>query len=168
MLDGGRFDTVLCLNILEYVDDPATVLHSTSQVVKPGGSLVILVPQGLGLCGTVDRFLGHKRRFRVGELETLVKANGLQVERVHQINKIGVVAWLLYSAILRQKRISKLTLKLFDKTVWVGRRIDKLLPWRGLSLILVARRPQGPEDGNSTQFQETDALQAGISRLSRT
>jgi len=34
-------------------------------------------------------------------------------------------------------------LKLFDKTVWIWRRIDGLLPWQGLSLIAVARRNDG-------------------------
>ena len=29
---------------------------------------------------------------------------------------------------------------MFDKTVWIWRRIDAILPWRGLSLIVVARQ----------------------------
>jgi hypothetical protein len=35
-------------------------------------------------------------------------------------------------------------LKLFDKSVWMWRRLEWLVPWPGLSLILVARkgRPQ--------------------------
>jgi len=33
-------------------------------------------------------------------------------------------------------------LKLFDKTVWIWRRIDGLLPWRGLSLIVLATKAQ--------------------------
>jgi hypothetical protein len=35
------------------------------------------------------------------------------------------------------------TLKLFDKSVWFWRRIDFLLPWRGLSLVAVAERKNG-------------------------
>jgi len=31
-------------------------------------------------------------------------------------------------------------LKVFDKTVWLWRRIDWLLPWRGLSLVVVAKK----------------------------
>ena len=36
----------------------------------------------------------------------------------------------------------KVFLKIFDKTVWLWRRIDPVLPWKGLSLIVVARRPE--------------------------
>jgi hypothetical protein len=39
-----------------------------------------------------------------------------------------------------RRRISKPVLKIFDKTVWIWRRIDRFLPWRGLSLIVVARK----------------------------
>ncbi len=42
--------------------------------------------------------------------------------------------------VLRRKSINKVTLKLFDKTVWFWRRVDALLPWKGLSVIVVARK----------------------------
>jgi hypothetical protein len=31
-------------------------------------------------------------------------------------------------------------LKIFDKTVWLWRRLDWMMPWPGLSLIAVARK----------------------------
>jgi hypothetical protein len=40
--------------------------------------------------------------------------------------------------VLRRGRISKVMLKIFDKTVWFWRRVDGLLPWPGLSLVIVA------------------------------
>lgn len=136
----GTFDTVLCLNLLEYSGDPASVLRSMASAVSPGGALIALVPQGPSLYGPVDRLLGHKRRFSQSEIGALLEHTGLRVEHVHQINKIGTPAWWFYSAVLGRARISKLTLKIFDKTVWLWRRIDPLLPWKGLSLIIVARR----------------------------
>src|SRR5690348_14329206 len=41
---GGPFDTVLCINVLEYVQDPKSVLHSANASLKPGGNIVVLVP----------------------------------------------------------------------------------------------------------------------------
>ena len=57
------FDTVLCINVLEYMEDPAAVLRSLNATLKPGGVVVVLVPNGLRLFGSLDRSLGHKRRF---------------------------------------------------------------------------------------------------------
>jgi hypothetical protein len=36
--------------------------------------------------------------------------------------------------------LGKLSLKIFDKSVWLWRRLDGLLPWSGLSLIAVATK----------------------------
>jgi len=47
---------------------------------------------------------------------------------------------VIYSRILGAQRISKLVLKVFDKTVWVWSRLDAFMPWPGLSLIAVARK----------------------------
>jgi hypothetical protein len=70
----------------------------------------------------------------------MLEKSGFQVEREHQLNKIGAVSWWVSGKLLRRSHISRPVLKLWDKTVWFWRRVDGLLPWRGLSLILVARR----------------------------
>jgi SAM-dependent methyltransferase len=139
----GRFDTVLCLNILEYTDDPGQVLNHLHGTLKAGGTLVVLVPNGPFLYGSLDRSLGHKRRYNRSQAVSLLESRGFQVEKAYSLNKAGVLPWLADSRVLGSRRISKLVLKLFDKTVWFWRRIDVLLPWPGLSLILVARKVAG-------------------------
>jgi glycosyltransferase involved in cell wall biosynthesis len=137
---GSGFDTVLCLNVLEYSDQPHTLLAALREALKPGGDLVVLVPQGPGLFGSVDRALGHQRRYRAAEIRRLLEDLGFEIRRVHQLNKIGKPAWWLFGKLLHRRHLNKLTLKLFDKTVWLWRRLEWLLPWSGLSLVVVARR----------------------------
>jgi glycosyltransferase involved in cell wall biosynthesis len=133
-------ESVLCLNVLEYVDDPQRTIASIRTSVQVGGVLLVLVPQGRRLYGTIDQTLGHKRRFGRDELRELLTAQGFEVTKLLQLNKIATPAWWLYGQILKRKHISKITLKLFDKTVWLWRRLEPILPWPGLSLIAVARR----------------------------
>src|SRR5436309_12195838 len=59
----NSFETALCLNVLEFANDPVGVVRSLYSVLVPGGSMVVLVPQTPGLFGSVDETLGHKRRF---------------------------------------------------------------------------------------------------------
>jgi SAM-dependent methyltransferase len=136
----GPVDSVLCLNVLEYVKDPAVTLRAINQTLAPGGLLLVLVPQGRKLFGSVDRTLGHKRRFEASELRSLLGDAGFETIQAYQLNKIGRPAWWFYSRILERSHISKIALKLFDKTVWIWRRVDVFLPWQGLSLIAIARR----------------------------
>jgi SAM-dependent methyltransferase len=135
-------ETVLCVNVLEYADDPLSTLRCINQTLRPGGTLLVLVPQGPGLFGTLDETLGHRRRFSSNQLRALLESSGFGLINVHQLNKIGTPAWWLHGRILRSPHISKLTLKLFDKSVWIWKRLDWIFPWHGLSLVAVARRPE--------------------------
>ena len=136
----GQFDTAICVNVLEFVPDPKIVLESLRSTLQPGGRVILLVPQGKGLFGSVDKTLGHVGRFSEGEVDVLLKQAGFQVESTRQLNKAGKLSWWFYSKVLGTKTIPKLTLKIFDKTLWVWRALDGVLPWRGLSLVVVARR----------------------------
>jgi hypothetical protein len=88
----------------------------------------------------MDRAMGHKRRFQRNDAIRLLQKAGMKVETIRSLNKIGALSWWLSSRVLRASHISKIALKIFDKTVWIWRRADPVLPWRGLSLILVARK----------------------------
>jgi glycosyltransferase involved in cell wall biosynthesis len=136
-----RFDTVLCLNVLEYADDPAATLAAIRRTLAPEGTVVVLVPQGRSLFGSLDRSMGHKRRFESTEAEALLNSAGFQLQKRIHLNKIGKPPWWIHSKLLGSVRINKITLKFFDKTVWLWRRLDPLFPWNGLSLVLVARIP---------------------------
>jgi glycosyltransferase involved in cell wall biosynthesis len=139
----GSFDTVLCLNLLEYLDNPGIAIKSIRGLLNPNGTLVVLVPQLPFLYGALDRAMGHKRRFERGPLEQLLTDTGFEIQRAFSLNKVGTPPWWLYSRLLGSVRINKLTLKAFDKTVWLWRRIDPILPWAALSLVVVARKTGG-------------------------
>jgi glycosyltransferase involved in cell wall biosynthesis len=135
------FASVLCVNVLEYTRDPEQVLRSAAETLCPGGRLLVLVPQNPALFSSVDRVMGHLRRFGAAQLSQMIESCGLKTTEVKQINKAGTPAWWLFGKVLGRKRISKFVLKSFDKTVWIWRRMDWLLPWPGLSLIVVAEKP---------------------------
>jgi glycosyltransferase involved in cell wall biosynthesis len=135
-----RVETVLCVNVLEYVDQPEATVRAMRECLQAGGSALVLVPQGPKLFGTLDETMGHRRRFEQSELRGLLEKSGFDVVRMIQLNKFGTPAWALHGRLLRHRHIKKITLKVFDKTVWLWRRLDGLLPWHGLSLIAVARR----------------------------
>jgi glycosyltransferase involved in cell wall biosynthesis len=137
------FDTVLCVNVLEYLDDPGAVLASLRGPLKPGGMVIVLAPEGPGLFGSLDRGLGHKRRYGAAELRRLIESAGFAVEKLYHFNKAGAPPWWAYSKVFGSRHINKPVLKIFDKTVWMWSRLDALMPWPGLSLIVVARNVDG-------------------------
>ena len=146
----GSFDTVLCLNVMEYLDDPGGVLDSLASVLKPGGVLLVLVPNGPALFGSLDRRLGHKRRYDAREMRQLLESHGFSIDSLRGFNRAGTPPWWAYGKLFRSRNINKPVLKVFDKTVWLWRRLDSLLPWPGLSLVIVARRGAGAVQAPAT------------------
>lgn len=156
------FDTALCVNVLEYLDDAGATLRAIRGALKPDGSVIVLAPQGPRLFGNVDRRLGHKRRYRASELRRLLEAEGFSVEADYQFNKAGTLPWWAFSRVMGAGNINKLVLKIFDKTVWLWRRVDGLLPWPGLSLIVVARNTGAPVE--RVAMPRSEAAPQGYSR----
>jgi hypothetical protein len=126
--------------VLEYLDDPGAVVESLRSTLKPNGVLVVLVPHGPRLFGSLDRSLGHKLRYTSSTAGQLLDSHGFAVEKTYSFNKAGAPPWWIYGKLVGSRSINKPVLKIFDKTVWFWRRVDGLIPWPGLSLIVVARK----------------------------
>lgn len=139
--DAGRFrqsvDTVVCLNVLEHVENDLAGLENIRSCLRPGGRAILLVPQGPQAFGSMDKVLEHKRRYTAEELQSKMKAAGFQVERVEPFNRATWPGWYLNSRILRRRTLSRLQLRLFDLLIPVLRRIDRGLPWPPTSLIAI-------------------------------
>ncbi len=68
----GQIATVLCLNVLEYASDPATVLRNAARCLQPGRRLLVLAPQCEALFGAVAQTLGHQSRINSGTMRKLI------------------------------------------------------------------------------------------------
>jgi SAM-dependent methyltransferase len=137
----SQFETVVCLNVVEHVEKDDVALRNIYRALRPGGRACILVPRDPGLYGSLDQVLGHVRRYTDTELREKMAATGFQLEEVFTFNRVAVPGWFVNGKIFRQTRFHKIPLKIFDSLVWVWRRIDRLLPWPGLSLIAIGRKP---------------------------
>lgn len=106
VVEPGSVDVVLCHGVLEIVDDPAAALATITEVLRPGGTLSLLVaqrhaaviaramaghfPQAKALLDGVPatshhtgRAAGH--RFTREELDALLPAAGLTPRSVHGV-----------------------------------------------------------------------------------
>jgi len=139
--DAKRFrqnvDTVVCLNVLEHIENDLAGLENIRACIRPGGRAILLVPQGPQAFGSMDQVLEHKRRYTAEELQSKMKAAGFRVEQVEPFNRATWPGWYLNSRILRRRTLSRLQLLLFDLLIPVLRRIDRSLPWPPTSLIAI-------------------------------
>lgn len=143
----GRFDTVICLNVLEHVPDVESSLRNIYSALEPGGRGIILVPQGQWLYGSLDRVLDHQLRYSKKLLRQRSEDAGFSVERIFSFNRIGVLPWFVSGKILRRRTFGRFQLKIFDSLVWLWRILDRVVPLPGLSLIAILQRPDEAKNG---------------------
>lgn len=139
----GRFDTALAINVIENLEDPRALLQHLHQTLEDGGRAVVLVPAHPRLYGTMDVALDRKRRYTRASLVQELEGAGFRVQKVFDFNRFSVPGWWVNGKIFRRKRFSRLQLKTLEVLLPVVRRIDRMLPWRGLSLIAIARKEKG-------------------------
>ncbi len=137
----ASFDSVVCLNVLEHVSDPGLALANIASALEPAGRAVFYVPQGQWLYSSLDEVLGHRCRYSRESLRAELEAAGFVVEDLRDFNRFGVPGWWLNGKLLRRRSFSRVQLKIFDWLTPLFRRLDSLVPTRGLGLIAVARKP---------------------------
>jgi len=135
----GIVDSLVCLNVLEHIEDDASALKSIFNVLKPGGKAIILVPQGQGLFSELDKVVGHFRRYDKEDLRQKMLAAGFSIDTMFDFNRPGYLGWLK-GKIRGSSTLGKVEMKIFDHMVWLFRMIDDRLPWPGLSIIAVGKK----------------------------
>ena len=132
-----RFDTVVCLNVIEHVDDDRGALENIRATLAPGGKAIVLVPYGQWNFGSLDEVLGHKRRYSEADLRRLSEAAGFRVEELLRFNHFSSLFWWFSGRVLRRRTFSLLQMKVLNLLVPILKRIDPWLPLPPLSLIAV-------------------------------
>ena len=135
-------DTVVCLNVLEHIEDDQAVLDNLHRVLPQGARLVFLVPFNPKLTSEFDRQIGHFRRYEEGELDRKMFKAGFVVEQQLYFNKVGVLAWWFGNTLMRQRTITVWQLRLYNLLTPLFRLLDKFLPTTGLSTIVIARQTE--------------------------
>jgi len=135
-----KVSSALVFDGLQRADEPKEFLASVADHVESGGNVLIQVPAGTGLYGPTDEAAGHVRRFDKDGIEEVVRAAGLELIDVAEVNRLGTIGWRLHHA-LGARSISSSEARMFDWLVPVAKSLDPVLPGPGLSLLVIARVP---------------------------
>jgi SAM-dependent methyltransferase len=140
-LDFGRFDSIVMLDVLEHIEDDAHLLADLARLLKPGGRLIIKVPAGQWLYGTLDSAVGHYRRYTMAGLRETLGRAGLVEREQKYFNRTGTAGWWWHGRLRRRHVPPAGSIKAFDGLVPVIRWAERLMPLPfGLSIISISER----------------------------
>lgn len=138
-------DSVLCVNVIEHLQDDGIAVRNSLSVLKPGGHLLVFVPAMPFLYNDLDRLAGHYRRYTKATLGAILTASGAKIRRLDFFNPIGAIGWWanrwMSHRSLETSNV-RAQVQVFDKVVLpVSRALNAVTRgFFGQSLIAVAQR----------------------------
>src|SRR5271166_1417958 len=145
-----QFDTVVCLNVVEHLENDVLALRNIRKSLDKNGRAIILVPNGPQLFGSLDSVLGHYRRYTQEQLVRACETAGFTVEKVLKFNRMGAPGWWLNGRVLKKETFGFWQIKLLNFLVPILRPIDRFLPFPQLSWIVILHaNPQAADEVNA-------------------
>jgi len=151
-----RFDTVVSVNVLEHIEDDELALQNIGDILSVGGRLLLVLPAHNLLFGTMDKAIGHYRRYALETLPPKLSQAGFTPRIQQYINPLGALGWFVNGRLLRRKVPPSVQLKMFNQLMPLVLRLqERLRPSFGLSLVCVSEK-SGRTPANSTNASKRD------------
>lgn len=144
-IDTASVSYVFTLNVLEHIDDDLAIIRELYRVLKPGGQILIYVPAFPILFTSMDKHVGHLRRYRMDGLVYLVERAGFEIGRKAYADVLGFFATLAYKVIDKPEPapLNRQLIAFYDRYLFPLSKILSipLAGFLGKNLYIVATRP---------------------------
>lgn len=139
----GSYDFILCMNVMEHVEDDKNFFRKLTGLLKKDGVLFLLVPSHMFLYSNFDKAAGHFKRYAKKDMNSAELPSGIKLIDQYYFNMIGALGyWAVYKA-LKSGNINDTEgeIGLFDK--YIVPFSKKILPLKapfGISLISIYKK----------------------------
>jgi SAM-dependent methyltransferase len=147
-----EFDVIGTFDVLEHIVEDDAALRQIFRATRPGGGLLVTVPQHRFLWSAIDEHSMHQRRYGRAELRRKVEQAGFRIQRITSFISL-LLPFMIFSRMKKNSsrdfqlwkefEISRLLNALLANILAVERTmIEKGLSFpAGGSLLLIAKRP---------------------------
>jgi SAM-dependent methyltransferase len=146
-----EFDVIGAFDVLEHIVEDEEVLLQMFRATRPGGGVLITVPQHRFLWSAIDEYAMHQRRYNRVDLYKKIENAGFRIERITSFNSL-LFPLMVWSRMQRKRdqefqpwrelEISSALNKILESILKLERSlIEKGLSFPvGGSLLLIGRR----------------------------
>jgi len=138
----NHFDAILSSNVFEHIKDDQKAFDNCFKLLRKGGHLLLFVPAGPEIFGSLDEALGHYRRYTKSDLAKKAEKAGFGIIKLRHVNLIGFFLWFVRGWLVRANNSSdRLFAWLFDLLITPLLYLERYIPVPfGQSLILIAQK----------------------------
>jgi ubiquinone/menaquinone biosynthesis C-methylase UbiE len=144
-----KIDTIVCLDVLEHIQDDLRLLDLFYRNILPEGHLLIKVPACKRLFGSIDIASGHFRRYELHELTRKCVEAGWKIKEFGYMNIAALLPYWFKNKTMKKninfsRTFSYRQLLVIKKLIRIIMKIDSITgPPIGLSALVVAYKAEG-------------------------
>jgi SAM-dependent methyltransferase len=150
-----EFDVVGAFDVLEHIIEDENVLVQMFNAARPGGGLLVTVPQHPFLWSASDQYAMHQRRYNRTELRSKVESAGFQIQRITSFNSL-LLPLMIWSRLQQKRDHDFQPWREFEIGPALNKTLESILKFErmviktgasfpaGGSLLLVGRKPLSP------------------------
>ena len=142
-IEDDSLDFSYAMNVLEHIKDDTGALRTWLTKLRVGGRMLVYVPAFDLLYSSMDKKVGHHRRYSLGTLSNRATDAGFAIETIRYVDSLGFFAALMYKVLGNESGdINKGALIIYDRFVFpLSRLLDRLFDRQlGKNVALVAVR----------------------------
>lgn len=135
-----KFDSIVCLNVLEHIRDDNAALKNLFSLLKSGGRLILLVPAHQFLYGNIDKEIDHFRRYPKREIVSRLKGCGFKIIKSQRFNFPGALGWFIAGKIFKKNAVEESNISIFNRIAPFILPLEIFEPPIGISVLVVAKK----------------------------
>lgn len=139
-LGSESFDSAICFNVLEHIEDDMAALRNIRTLLREGGHLCLIVPAFQSIFGSMDRTDNHCRRYSKSALLKKAEDAGFKRISLRYLNIPGFFGWWFNGKVLKKRYIPFKQMMAYDKVIPVIRLLERIIePPIGQSIVMIAK-----------------------------
>jgi SAM-dependent methyltransferase len=142
-LQPNSYDVIYALNVLEHIEDDEAVVTALTTALRKGGKLVIYVPAFQILFTSMDKKVGHFRRYRKKALNSHAQKASLKVNNLYYCDPLGFCAALTFKYVGNKDGVvSARAVKIYDRYIFPLSKVIQPIFKKsvGKNVVLVAEK----------------------------
>lgn len=140
----NSYEIIYALNVFEHIEDDKVAMITLAKKLKKGGKLVIYVPAFQALFTSMDKKVGHYRRYRKNRLDDHARDAGLNVKELYYCDPLGFGAALTFKYFGNKDGVvSPSSVKFYDRFIFPASKIVQPIfkQFIGKNVVLIAEKP---------------------------
>jgi len=124
----GRFDSVVCLNVLEHIEDHTAAMMTMQSLLRVGGRIILFVPAVQFAYGSMDNALNHFRRYSKRDVKALCGNIGGRLVKCRYVNLLGLIGWWWCGRVRKDALIVPEKARVMDRLVPFVSALERIVP----------------------------------------